>query len=155
MSNPLWDYSLVRYGQNEVAKTCLALQDAYGLDVNVLLYAAWLAHGQRGLSDDHLAALEASVSAWRTEVVKPLRALRRQLRTNTGAAGIHDALKALELRAEREQQDLMYAFYRRAQVLPCSENSLLENLTRVAQMASPDNLGWKKGVAYLASLIAS
>ena len=36
--NPFWNYSLALYARAEVAKTCLALQDRLGLDVNLLLF---------------------------------------------------------------------------------------------------------------------
>jgi len=154
MSNPLWDYSLTIYRLDEVATSCIALQDTCDIDVNLLLYAAWLAHRQRCLSDDHLAALEARVREWREEVVKPLRGLRRQLRAHTSAANVCDELKSLELRAEREQQDRMYAFHQRAPGLPHSDDPLLENLTRVALMASADNSGWESAIRHLAARIA-
>jgi hypothetical protein len=47
MNNPLWVFSLQRYQQPGVAQACLEAQDRCGADVNLLLYAAWLAsHGQ-------------------------------------------------------------------------------------------------------------
>ncbi len=79
MSNPFWDYSLATYSLDGVASTCLALQDTIGLDVNLLLYAAWLARMDQRLSGEHLAGVEAEIVDWRERVIKPLRALRRQL----------------------------------------------------------------------------
>ena len=122
--------------------------------MNLLLYAAWLAHLKRGLSADHLVAMEACVCEWREQVVKPLRALRRQLRDYPGAEGARDELKQLELQAEREQQDIMYAFYQRAPTLPRCDAALLENLTRVAQQACPGTSDWDTHVRHLAALIA-
>lgn len=154
MSNPLWDYSLTIYRLDEVASSCIALQDTFDMDVNLLLYAAWLAHLKCSLSDDHLAALEALVSEWREQVVKPLRGLRRQLRDYPGAESARDELKHLELQAEREQQDMMYAFYQRSPTLPRCDAALLENLSRVAQRACPGTSDWDTHVRHLAALIA-
>jgi uncharacterized protein (TIGR02444 family) len=154
MSNPLWDYSLTIYQRDEVAPSCIALQDAFDIDVNLLLYAAWLAHRKRCLSDDHLAALDACVCDWREQVVKPMRELRRQLRDYSSAAGVRDELKSLELRAEREQQDRMYAFHQSAPELPHDDDPLLENLARVAQLASADTGGWASAIRQLAGRIA-
>ena len=42
-ARPLWDFSLEVYGRPKVAETCLRLQDEFGVDVPVLLFAAWLA----------------------------------------------------------------------------------------------------------------
>jgi uncharacterized protein (TIGR02444 family) len=153
MSNPLWDYSLKIYRLEEVASLCLALQDTFDMDVNLLLYAAWLAHLQRSLSDDHLVALDARVSEWREQVVKPVRGLRRELRAYASAASVRDELKSLELRAEREQQEMMYAFHQRAAGLPYADDPLLENLARVALLASADNSGWDSIIRRLASRI--
>src|SRR5690606_4124667 len=98
------------------------------------LYAAWLAQLNRSLSDHHLAELDARVSEWRNQVVKSLRELRRQLRSYPSSASIYSELKCLELRAEQQQQDLMYAFYQSAAELPYGGDSLLANLTRVARL---------------------
>ena len=155
MSNPLWDYSLTIYRLDEVATSCIALQDKFDIDVNLLLYAAWLAHLKRGLSDDHLVAMEACVCEWREQVVKPLRALRRQLRDYPGAESARDELKHLELQAEREQQDMMYAFYQHSPTVPRCDTALLENLTRVAQWASPGTSGWDALVRHLAARITT
>ena len=42
MNNPFWEYSVQQYARPGVADTCLVLQDEHTLDVNMLLYAAWL-----------------------------------------------------------------------------------------------------------------
>jgi len=153
MSNPLWDYSLTIYRVDQVATSCLALQDTFDVDINLLLYAAWLADMKRCLSDSHLDALDARVSEWRDQVVKSLRGLRRQLSACPGATGVRDELKSLELRAEREQQDVMYEFYRCAPELSYGDGLLLENLTRVARLASANDCGWESAIRHLASRI--
>jgi len=107
-TNPFWDYSLTVY-QGRVATLCLELQDDCGIDINLLLYAAWLAHRGRPLTADHLAAQEAAVSHWRARAVQPLRALRRNLRDFAPAAALREKLAELELSAERTEQDILYA----------------------------------------------
>jgi uncharacterized protein (TIGR02444 family) len=154
MSNPLWDYSLSIYRLEEVATSCVALQDTFDIDVNLLLYAAWLASLKHSLSDGHLVAIEAQVGEWRERVVKPLRALRRQLRGYSSAAAVREELQQLELRAEREQQDRMYVFHQRAPRLPHSDDPLLENLSRVALLADAEKGDWERAIRQLAALIA-
>ncbi|MDX1735201.1 MAG: TIGR02444 family protein [Halioglobus sp.] len=110
-SNPFWDYSLSVYARPGVAAACLALQDDCGLDVNTLLYAAWLASMGLDLSREHLQQVEAAVDDWRARVVRPLRELRVSLRDFEPAVALREELTALELQAERGQQDLMYALY--------------------------------------------
>jgi uncharacterized protein (TIGR02444 family) len=111
MNNDFWTFSLACYGHEGVAQSCLALQDDRGLDVNVILYAAWLASMNKVLSESHLAALEVAVAPWQQRVVAPLRAQRRALRGYGEAAKIRQSLKVLELEAERQQQDMMWSFF--------------------------------------------
>ncbi|WP_448207339.1 TIGR02444 family protein [Azospirillum sp. sgz302134] len=106
--NPFWDFSLAVYARPGVPAACLDLQDRRGLDVNVLLFAAWagLACGVR-LTAEELARIDAAVAPWRAEVVRPLRAVRRRVKGEDAA--LYDRLKAAELAAERIQQDRLYA----------------------------------------------
>jgi uncharacterized protein (TIGR02444 family) len=154
MSNPLWEYSLATYRVKDVAATCLALQDTFDVDVNLLLYAAWLAQMNRCLSAGHLGELDALITEWRDGVVQPLRGLRRQLHGYAQAAGVREELKALELRAEQDQQAAIHTFYQSSAELARADNPLLGNLTLVALSASPDNSDWKSPVRHLASLIS-
>lgn len=112
--SPFWQFSLEFYGHREVEKCCLRLQDDCGIDINVLLYILWLAARQRQVSNADIAAMDAAVTGWRTEVVAPLRGIRRALQalgtgyTNTGANSFRDRIKVVELEAEKVQQDLLY-----------------------------------------------
>lgn len=107
-ANPFWDFSLAVYGRPGVPACCLALQDRRAVDVNVLLFAAWagLECGVR-LSADDLARIDGSVSGWRDEMVRPLRALRRRAKGEDDA--LYRRMKAAELEAERVQQDRLFA----------------------------------------------
>lgn len=153
MRNPLWEFSLATYRHGEVAATCLALQDSFDADVNLLLYAAWLAQLNWQLSERHLAELNAVVTDWRDGVVKPLRALRRQLHAISAAAGVYEELKTIELRAEQQQQEMMYAHYQASVGFARVDQPLLANLTQVALLASPQDRGWVTEIGRLASLI--
>ena len=131
MSNPFWNYSLSAYGAPGVADACLSAQDDCGLDVNLLLYAAWLSTADRELTEDHLALVEGAVVGWRTRAVEPLRRLRRDLKTLSGSDDLRQQVKALELSAERRQQDIIWQYFRDAPPLPVSSPSLAGNLERV------------------------
>ena len=78
---PFWRYSLKFYGQSGVSDACIALQDGFGVDVNLLLYLFWLASEGRQLTADEVKALD-------------------------------DKVKAVELEAERMQQEALYQFTR-------------------------------------------
>jgi uncharacterized protein (TIGR02444 family) len=80
-----WSFSLALYGKPGVAPALIGLQDRLGLDVNMLLYCCWAGAGGRLLSHDDLKAVEAVAEPWQSEVVRPLRALRRRLKGGFGA----------------------------------------------------------------------
>ncbi len=106
--NPFWEFSLAVYGRPGVPAACVALQDRHGLDVNVLLFAAWagMACGTL-LSAERLAEVDSTIAGWRQEVVRPLRAARRRVKAEDDA--FYQRLKAVELEAERIQQDRLFA----------------------------------------------
>lgn len=141
MENPFWEYSLAVYARGGVADALLALQDEFGLDVNMLLYAAWLAARGLRLDAAHLSPLEARVAPWREQVVRPLRQLRRQWRDYPEAGALRDLLKGLELQAEQSQQALMWDHFCAAAPLPEAPGALWHNLRLVAAAGDPGP-GW-------------
>lgn len=153
MNNPFWDYSAAVYSLDGVADICIALQDDIGLDVNVLLYAAWLASLNRRLTPSHLGAVDAEVAHWRERVVQPLRSLRRELGDYPSAAEIREDIKAVELRAEQQQQDMMYEFHCGSVELPSVDCPLQENLALVATSSGPDEACWATGIERLYRLL--
>lgn len=63
-------------------EACLHLQNRHDLDVNLVLFAAFVG-AERGhsLTASNLKAARARVDAWHREVVRPLRAVRKRLKT--------------------------------------------------------------------------
>jgi uncharacterized protein (TIGR02444 family) len=151
MSNPFWEYSLANYSRDGVSASCLALQDEFALDVNVLLYSAWLAFMDKFLDGEHLANLEVIIAPWREQVVLPLRALRRQWRDYPAASSLREAVKRLELDAEHQQQDMMESYQRSSTLLPAADRPLLENLLLVARFVRPHTDSWQPAIRRLAS----
>ena len=96
MQTDLWNYCLNLYARPGVEQACLHLQDQ-GLDVCVVLCAAWLE--ARGVACDEvrLGQLKACAGPWQHEVVQPLRRLRTHWRE---AAAHDDALAALRIRVK-------------------------------------------------------
>ncbi|HYA06733.1 MAG TPA: TIGR02444 family protein [Xanthobacteraceae bacterium] len=114
--SPFWRFSLKFYRQPGVADACIALQDGCGVDVNLLLFLFWLASDDRQLSADDVKLLDDNVRDWRNLTVVPIRDTRRKLK---GAATLVDPdkqeafrnrVKAIELEAERLQQEALYEF---------------------------------------------
>ena len=102
-----WAFSLGLYAQPAVPPACLVLQDEGGADVNIALYLLYLA--RRGVAVDAavLARMEAAIGRWREAVVKPLRGVRRVLKTElaqigpNSSAALREEVKRLELESER------------------------------------------------------
>jgi uncharacterized protein (TIGR02444 family) len=112
MSAPgdFWQFSLEYYARPGVEAACLALQDEAGADVDLLLYLLFCARHGRALSGEEVARLDRLVADWRAEVVRPLRAIRRRLKTgfpDIAAEALRSEVKRLELEAERLQQQQM------------------------------------------------
>jgi uncharacterized protein (TIGR02444 family) len=113
--SPFWRFSLAFYRLPKVADACIRLQEEAGVDVNVLLYLLWQAQQGRRLTADEVAALDAQVAPWREATVIPLRNVRRALKSPpaliAAVAGeaFRNRIKAVELEAERLQQEAMFA----------------------------------------------
>lgn len=112
-SADLWSFSLWLYAAPGVADACLEAQDRHGADVNLLLWAAWLAVLGHDLTPAEVAEAEAATRPWRDEVVWPLRAVRRRLKSGPLPAptmateSLRAQVKAAELEAEKMQQLLL------------------------------------------------
>lgn len=127
-ASPFWTFSLQLYGVGGVAPACVKLQDLHGVDVNVMLFALWLARQGRRLSRAEMHEIIDSAEPWRKQVVVPLRAVRRILKAPAEAAGkgahaldataalaLREKIKAAELEAERLQQETLFAMRPAAQ----------------------------------------
>ena len=112
--SPFWRFSLGFYRQPGVGEACIRLQDEAGVDVNILLYLLWHAALERRLSHAEVEGIELRIAPWREQVVKPLRDIRRAIKTppsaiEAGTAEVYRTkIKAIELEAERLQQEAMY-----------------------------------------------
>ncbi len=107
--NVFWRFSVAVYGATGVATECLSLQDAFGIDVNVLLFCAWL--GTRGV-DLRRQDIETAVSAiaeWQHNIVQPLRSARRFSKMRCGDEVFRTSLKEVELKAEQIEQAILFS----------------------------------------------
>jgi len=112
----LWSFSVHTYGKPGVADACLALQDRYGLDVNVLLYCCWFGR-TRGVVDEPLwDRVLAFSGSWAENVVRPLRAVRTWMKhagctepgiSNDTCMELREEIKRIELKAEQIQENTL------------------------------------------------
>ena len=115
LENAFWTFSLSVFQNSNVAGECIDLQDRHGIDVNVLLFCAWLGATQRAVDKKQVQEILASIGDWQSEVVTPLRVLRRRLKGKTGAAipneaqlAFREEVKRAELKSEQLEQAILY-----------------------------------------------
>jgi uncharacterized protein (TIGR02444 family) len=113
-----WDYSVALYGRPGVEAACLELQQRHRIDVNLVLLCLWLGERGTALDGEALARLCHAADRWQLEVVRPLRNLRRRLKSRIAdaepnsvagnwpalAASIRERAIALEIDAEHLEQ---------------------------------------------------
>ena len=100
-------FALALYGSEGVADACLNLQNQHDLDVNLVLFAAFVgAERRQRFTTFSLEAARARVDAWHREVVQPLRLVRQRLKSgplpapNDATGSLRRKLAQLEIEAE-------------------------------------------------------
>jgi len=115
--SPFWTYSLRLYAQPGVPAACLALQDACGVDVNVLLFCLYAAASGRQVGREDVLRMIDLVADWKDSMVVPIRGARRFLKqppeafAGIAADALRSRVKAIELEAERLQQEALFASF--------------------------------------------
>lgn len=102
-----WDFSLDLYARPGVAERCLRLQARHGADVNLLLFALFLAAEGQRVSRREILTLMESVKAVHEQVVRPLRGARTALKAMLaeGASGMQAAIAQLRADVKRSELD--------------------------------------------------
>ena len=112
--SPFWRFSIKFYAVPGVAQACIELQDQANVDVNVLFFLLWNATQGRAYKKADVAEVERLIGAWRDMAVVPIRNVRRALKSPPpvmapdAAEGLRTRVKAVELEAERLQQEALY-----------------------------------------------
>ena len=108
-----WEFALRRYARPGVASCCVALQDACGANVMLLLYCCWRAAGGECVRGAALREAMARVESLDRHLLRPLRAARRATRRAADALGspvlsaAADRLVQAELATEQCQASLL------------------------------------------------
>jgi uncharacterized protein (TIGR02444 family) len=114
-NSPFWQFSLSVYAVPAVAIECLDLQRRFDIDINVLLFCAWVGNAHKfSMSAERLAEMEASVAVWHEKIVRPLRAARQNLKpmpamSDSAVATLRTDIAKNELRAEEIEQAMLFA----------------------------------------------
>lgn len=147
-----WDFSLDVYKRPEVSKLCLDLQDNYGADVNMLLFACWLGHTGRGtVTVSAWRAMVLRLTKWREKVIKPLRDVRHMLKDELLAPPrMKEQVFNSEIDAEHIEQLILekeWGTTRRSNVASSTHRAkdMLENL---AAYLKAENIAQEAKLAY-------
>ncbi len=103
--HPFWEFSLATYGRDGVADACIALQEAHGADVNILLFCAWAGCNGVRLGRPQIEAACEAVREWHEEIVRPLRSVRRRLKSPVDGAPPGELQPALRARVQKTEID--------------------------------------------------
>jgi uncharacterized protein (TIGR02444 family) len=145
--SPLWRFSLGFYRVPGVADACIKLQDSSGVDVNLLLYLLWLATTRRAVTSAEIAFIEERFAPWRDRAVIPLRTVRQSIKVPPPAIAsavaevFRGKVKALELEAERLQQEALYAWSKSMPASAAAESP--EAAARASIAAYQEFLAWR------------
>jgi uncharacterized protein (TIGR02444 family) len=114
------DWSREIYARQGAEPVLLRLQDAHGLNVNLLLWCLWCGVAFREPPEIVLRKAVDLSSSWTLAATAPLRSVRRNLKTPPRAAPadaarrLRDGVKAAELAAEEVEQQMLEALARQA-----------------------------------------
>ena len=106
-----WAYSLRFYDDPKTQEACLDAQNRLGADVNLILYVFFKAQKGFRLNRNALQQANENVISWRTEVIHPLRQIRRKLKAHrynlpeNNQKTVRIEVKNLELKSEKFQQE--------------------------------------------------
>ncbi len=110
-----WEFSLAFYARETVGAACLSLQNRRGADVNILLLCCWLATLKLAIGEGGLKAAMEAVADWRSNVLEPLRGVRRNVvdapmeLAKADRRAIKEGILAVELDCERAAQTRIVA----------------------------------------------
>ena len=110
--HPFWRFSLRIYRAPGVQEACLALQDACGADVNIVLLCGFAGHEGRSLDKRRLRQAIARVGVWQAGVIAPVRNARRAIKRDPpsdvqAAQALRKQILALELELEYIEQSML------------------------------------------------
>jgi uncharacterized protein (TIGR02444 family) len=137
----LWCFSLAFYNRPNVFEALIGLQDRAGRDVNLILFALWLGvSGRNRLTKEELGAADRIIAPIRHDLVEPLRALRRNLRSNPDpdVQRLREEIKGIELAAERIVQNRLARVARVPKGDPPRDTRVADAIANLALYLGPE-----------------
>jgi uncharacterized protein (TIGR02444 family) len=108
LEGPQWSFAVDLYQRPGVATACLLIQDVIGADISLIQIVVFAAKIRRiGLQQADLENLDNAIAAWRREVIWPLRAVRRRIKSGPEPApvaateALTQHIKIAEIQAEQ------------------------------------------------------
>jgi uncharacterized protein (TIGR02444 family) len=153
LETPFWAFSLAVYAADGVAEECLALQERLNLDVNLLLFAAYIGavEGAR-LDRQDVANAHAVVAEWHNEIVRSLRHARQALKApsteienpiQAPTAALRLQAKRAELESEKIEQAMLWQWSRHQLAgRPRSDGALVNNVRGVLALYGDADAPW-------------
>ena len=109
-----WQFSLHYYEQGEVKEACLALQNQFNGNVNLLLLLVWMDENRLGLTANTWQAVQSSLAST-DYLLQEYRELRRQLKHQVSDTLYRESLQ-FELLLEKQQQAALVACINRLEI---------------------------------------
>jgi len=104
-THPFWEFSLTVYAENVVKLACLALQEQRGMNINIILFACWLAKTGRGrLHKSDYIHIATSLDHWHIGITQNLRQMRRTVSKTPALKPLKQTILTDELAAEHIEQ---------------------------------------------------
>jgi uncharacterized protein (TIGR02444 family) len=152
----LWTVACSLYACPAVSAQCLSLQDEYGMDVNMLLAAAFSASRYQIWQPATLRQLLPRCEVLRQDMILPLRQLRGKVDKHQQHQ-LYQALKVAELAAEKQELELIERWLeQQANAIDRQENAFVENCLVYLKAAGLDNSeGSREGINTLAAALAT
>ena len=117
-SNDFWRWSLDHYTRDGVEKQLIELQDEFDFNVNIVLWCCWCAENFDAPPEFAIRKAIDLTQEWDSEIVIPLRRVRRRLKALTASdelpANLRETVKQAELGAEKYQQSQLHKLARQA-----------------------------------------
>lgn len=143
----LRDYAVAIYGREGVSSACLYLQNSAKVDVNVLLFAAWVASKGVAISHSDIKVAGAVVGPWHADVVKSLRSVRQRLKQGPPPAPskqtsqLRKQLQTLEIAAELIELDELESFAGQLKSRPILSARRLDAIIKALEFVVAESAG--------------